>query len=174
MERQSGSDDAAGGCFHVSSGTCCCGRCAVCCFLTSHIPVTRHRSSHQGYVTEPDKWAKADPGASYLPAHPHRQLTSPFSPSIVLHFSSYVDGFSSSTMPTSLPFRDINVHASTTHYAFSSPSSPSAPTLVIDRPSGDLRLHDGKLLGAKRVSSIAGIMGIIRLRLGKNELVIPS
>jgi len=52
------------------------------------------------------------------------------------------------------------------HYAFSSPSSPSSPTLVVDRPSGDLRLHDGKLLGSKRVSSIAGILGMIKLRLG--------
>jgi hypothetical protein len=69
---------------------------------------------------------------------------------------------------TSLPFRDINVHASTTHYAFTSPSSKSAPTLVVDRPSGDLRLNDGPLLGGKRVSSIAGILGIIKLRLGKN------
>jgi phosphatidylinositol 4-phosphatase len=29
-----------------------------------------------------------------------------------------------------------------------------------------LRLHDGKLLGSKRVSSIAGILGMIKLRLG--------
>lgn len=70
-------------------------------------------------------------------------------------------------MATSLPFRDINVHASLSHYAFTSPSSPSAPTLVIDRPSGDLRLNDGALLGGKRVSSIAGILGIIKLRLGR-------
>ncbi|EAT92595.2 hypothetical protein SNOG_01100 [Parastagonospora nodorum SN15] len=70
-------------------------------------------------------------------------------------------------MSTALPFRDINVHSSPSHYAFSSPSSPSAPTLVIDRPSGDIRLHDGKLLGSKRVSSIAGILGIIKLRLGR-------
>ena len=65
-----------------------------------------------------------------------------------------------------LPFRDINVHASASHYAFTSPSSPSAPTLVVDRPSGDLRLNDGALLGGKRVSSIAGILGMIKLRLG--------
>jgi hypothetical protein len=65
-----------------------------------------------------------------------------------------------------LPFRDINIHASTSHYAFTSPSSPSAPTLVVDRPSGDLRLNDGALLGGKRVSSIAGILGMIKLRLG--------
>lgn len=65
-----------------------------------------------------------------------------------------------------VPFRDINVHASASHYAFTSPSTPSAQTLVIERPSGDLRLNDGALLGAKRVSSIAGILGIIKLRLG--------
>lgn len=70
-------------------------------------------------------------------------------------------------MRTLVPFRDINVHASTSHYAFTSPSSPSAQTLVVDRPSGDLRLNDGALLGAKRVSSIAGILGIIKLRLGE-------
>lgn len=70
------------------------------------------------------------------------------------------------TMAAVLPYRDINIHSSPSHYAFSSPSSPSAPTLVIDRPSGDIRLHDGKLLGSKRVSSIAGILGIIKLRLG--------
>lgn len=66
----------------------------------------------------------------------------------------------------SLPFRDINVHASASHYAFTSPSTPSAPTLVVDRPTGDLRLNDGALLGGKRVSSIAGILGMIKLRLG--------
>ena len=70
-------------------------------------------------------------------------------------------------MAGQLPFRDINVHASTSHYAFTSPSSPSSPTLVIERPSGDLRLNDGSLLGAKRVSSIAGILGIIKLKLGQ-------
>jgi hypothetical protein len=71
-----------------------------------------------------------------------------------------------SGMAGALPYRDINVHSSPSHYAFSSPSSPSAPTLVVDRPSGDIRLHDGKMLGSKRVSSIAGILGIIKLRLG--------
>ncbi|KAH8779484.1 SacI homology domain-containing protein [Hyaloscypha finlandica] len=74
----------------------------------------------------------------------------------------------------SLPFRDINVHASTSHYAFTSPSSPSAPTLVVDRPSGDLRLNDGTLLGGKRVSSIAGILGMIKLRLDKYIIVITK
>lgn len=41
-----------------------------------------------------------------------------------------------------------------------------AQTLVVERPSGDLRLNDGPLLGAKRVSSIAGILGMVKLRLG--------
>ncbi|KAF9735056.1 hypothetical protein PMIN03_003978 [Paraphaeosphaeria minitans] len=77
-------------------------------------------------------------------------------------------------MAAGLPFRDINVHSSPSHYAFSSPSSPSAPTLVVDRPSGDLRLHNGKLLGSKRVSSIAGILGMIKLRLDKYIIVITK
>ncbi len=68
-----------------------------------------------------------------------------------------------------VPFRDINVHASASHYAFTSPSSPSAQTLVVERPSGDLRLNDGALLGTKRVSSIAGILGMIKLRLGESH-----
>lgn len=69
----------------------------------------------------------------------------------------------------SLPFRDINVHAAASYYAFTSPSTPSAPTLVVDRPTGDLRLNDGPLLGGKRVSSIAGILGMIKLRLGERS-----
>lgn len=73
-----------------------------------------------------------------------------------------------------VPFRDINVHASTSHYAFTSPSSPSAQTLVVERPSGDIRLNDGSLLGAKRVSSIAGILGIIQLRLGNQLFPLES
>ncbi|KAL8708615.1 MAG: hypothetical protein Q9220_006551 [cf. Caloplaca sp. 1 TL-2023] len=77
-------------------------------------------------------------------------------------------------MRSLIPFRDINVHASTSHYAFTSPSSPSAQTLVVERPSGDLRLNDGALLGAKRVSSIAGILGIIKLRLDKYIIVITK
>ncbi|KAI4702883.1 hypothetical protein J4E81_001756 [Alternaria sp. BMP 2799] len=77
-------------------------------------------------------------------------------------------------MSVALPYRDINVHSSPSHYAFSSPSSPSAPTLVVDRPSGDIRLHDGKLLGSKRVSSIAGILGMIKLRLDKYIIVITK
>jgi hypothetical protein len=72
-------------------------------------------------------------------------------------------------MANLLPFRDINVHASTSHYAFTSPSSPSAPTLVVDRPTGDFRLNDGALLGGKRVSTIAGILGMIKLRLGMTD-----
>lgn len=70
-------------------------------------------------------------------------------------------------MAAPLPFRDLNLFASPTHYAFSSPSSPSSQTLVIDRPSGDLRLQDDKLPGSRRVSSVAGILGIIKLRLGE-------
>ncbi|KAL8994212.1 MAG: hypothetical protein Q9169_005758 [Polycauliona sp. 2 TL-2023] len=77
-------------------------------------------------------------------------------------------------MRSLIPFRDINVHASTSHYAFTSPSSPSAQTLVVERPSGDIRLNDGALLGAKRVSSIAGILGIIKLRLDKYIIVITK
>lgn len=70
-------------------------------------------------------------------------------------------------MSALLPFRDINVHASSTYYAFSSPSSPDAPTLLVERPTGDLRLNNGKLTGGHRVSSISGILGIVKLRLGK-------
>ncbi|KAE8355599.1 SacI homology domain-containing protein [Aspergillus coremiiformis] len=78
-------------------------------------------------------------------------------------------------MTTSLlPFRDINLHASSSHYAFTSPSSPNAPTLVVDRPTGDLRLHNGTLPGAKRISSIAGILGIIKLKLDKYIIVITK
>lgn len=77
-------------------------------------------------------------------------------------------------MSATLPFRDLNVFASSTHYAFSSPSSPNAPTLVIDRPSGDLRLNDGKLTGGNRVSSIAGILGIIKLRLDSYVIIITK
>ncbi|KAH8428631.1 putative phosphoinositide phosphatase (Sac1) [Aspergillus melleus] len=73
-----------------------------------------------------------------------------------------------------LPFRDINLHASAAHYAFTSPSSPNAPALVVDRPTGDLRLHDGPLSGAKRISSIAGILGMIKLKLDKYIIVITK
>lgn len=64
------------------------------------------------------------------------------------------------------PFRDINVTASASQYTFRSPSSPNAPALVIDRPSGDMRLVESPKAEGKRVTSIAGIMGMIRLRLG--------
>lgn len=78
--------------------------------------------------------------------------------------------------PPILPFRDVNLHASPSHYAFTSPSSPQAPTLVVDRPTGDLRLNDGPLSGAKRISSIAGILGIIKLKLGnlRSTLIYPQ
>lgn len=69
--------------------------------------------------------------------------------------------------PPILPFRDINLHASSSHYAFTSPSSPDSPSLVVERPTGDLRLNDGGISGAKRISSIAGILGIIKLKLGR-------
>jgi hypothetical protein len=72
-------------------------------------------------------------------------------------------------MAPPLPFRDINVHASPTFYAFSSPSTPTAPTLLIDRPTGDIRMTDEKKLGSHRISSIAGILGIISLRLGMSQ-----
>lgn len=77
-------------------------------------------------------------------------------------------------MAPSQPFRDINLHASSAHYAFSSPSSPTTPALVVDRPTGDLRLSDDTLLGTKRVSSIAGILGIIKLKLGQYRQPLPS
>jgi hypothetical protein len=73
---------------------------------------------------------------------------------------------SSAKMSATLPFRDINVHASPSYYAFSSPSSPDAPTLVVDRPTGDIRLNDTKITGGHRVSNIPGILGIIHLKLG--------
>jgi hypothetical protein len=69
-----------------------------------------------------------------------------------------------------LPFRDINLHSSPSHYAFTSPSSPTSPTLVISRPTGDIRLNDGSMLGTKRVSSIPGILGIIKLKLGMSSI----
>ncbi|QKX62753.1 uncharacterized protein TRUGW13939_09916 [Talaromyces rugulosus] len=73
-----------------------------------------------------------------------------------------------------LPFRDINLHSSPSHYSFTSPSTPNAPTLVVERPTGDLRLNDGSLLGTKRVSSIAGILGIIKLKLDKYIIIITK
>ena len=104
---------------------------------------------------------------------PIRQYPSRCYNSKAIAFASKISNYilhdiaiSEPTMGILLPFRDINVHASASHYAFTSPSTPSAQTLVVERPSGDLRLNDGPLLGAKRVSSIAGILGMIKLRLG--------
>lgn len=68
----------------------------------------------------------------------------------------------------SLPYRDINYSVSSNHYSFSSPSATGSQTLVVDRPSGDIRLHDGPLSGGRRISSIAGILGMIKLRLGEH------
>ncbi|KAK1624912.1 SacI homology domain-containing protein [Colletotrichum phormii] len=76
-------------------------------------------------------------------------------------------------MAPTLPYRDINVKVAPDSYVFTSPSSPDAPALVIDRPTGDLRLGDAGL--GKRVSrqsSIAGILGIIQLRLDKYVIII--
>ncbi|KAJ4290779.1 Phosphoinositide phosphatase sac1 [Collariella sp. IMI 366227] len=76
-----------------------------------------------------------------------------------------------------LPFRDINVQTASDSYIFSSPSSPNAPALCVDRPTGDIRLSDASLLSNKRVSrvmSIAGILGMIRLRLDKYIVVITK
>ncbi|KAF3909315.1 Synaptojanin-1 [Dactylellina cionopaga] len=77
-------------------------------------------------------------------------------------------------MNSLFPYRDINIHASPAHYAFTSPSNPSAPTLVVDRPSGHIWLSDKPITGAKRVTSIAGILGMIRLRLDKYLIVITK
>jgi len=77
-------------------------------------------------------------------------------------------------MSATLPFRDINVHASSSYYAFSSPSSPDAPTLVVDRPTGDIRLSDGKITGGHRVSNIPGILGIIHLKLDSYIITIAK
>jgi len=77
-------------------------------------------------------------------------------------------------MASLFPFRDVNLHASPAHYAFSSPSNPAAPTLVIDRPSGDIRLHDGKVTGSQRVSSISGVLGILRLKLDSYVVVVTK
>ncbi|KAI1404879.1 putative SAC1 protein [Hypoxylon fuscum] len=75
-----------------------------------------------------------------------------------------------------LPFRDINCHVAADAYTFTSPSSPNAPSLVIDRPTGDIRLSETTTLPKRvsRVSSIAGILGFIRLRLDKYAIVITK
>lgn len=69
-----------------------------------------------------------------------------------------------------LPFRDINLKVTNEAYVFTSPSSPDAPALLIDRPTGDIRVSQGALPAgrrATRVSSISGILGMIQLRLGQ-------
>lgn len=73
--------------------------------------------------------------------------------------------------PPNLPFRDINLLVSPLYYAFRSASSSSAPNLVIERPTGDIRLDNAAAISqAKRVSSIAGILGVIKLKLGAKLL----
>ncbi|KAF3483969.1 recessive suppressor of secretory defect [Arthroderma uncinatum] len=77
-------------------------------------------------------------------------------------------------MSSNLPFRDINLHASPRCYAFRSASSSSAPSLVIERPTGELKLENASAHGAKRISSIAGILGIVKLKLDKYIIVISK
>lgn len=77
----------------------------------------------------------------------------------------------------SLPYRDINIQAAPDCYIFTSPSSPNAPALTIDRPTGELRLNEPALLSNKRVtrvSSIAGILGVIQLRFDKYVIAITK
>ncbi|OAQ76216.1 phosphoinositide phosphatase [Purpureocillium lilacinum] len=76
-----------------------------------------------------------------------------------------------------LPYRDVNIKVTNDAYTFTSPSSPDAPALLIDRPTGDVRLADPALQAGKRasrVSSVAGILGIIQLRLDKYVIVISK
>ncbi|KAK2074057.1 hypothetical protein P8C59_008294 [Phyllachora maydis] len=82
-----------------------------------------------------------------------------------------------------LPFRDINVQVASDQYIFSSPSSPNAPALSIDRPTGDIRLLANAATAAaalgggkrvSRVSGVAGILGLISLRLDKYVIVITK
>ncbi|KYK54171.1 phosphoinositide phosphatase [Drechmeria coniospora] len=76
-----------------------------------------------------------------------------------------------------LPYRDINVRVTVDAYTFTSPSSPDAPALIIDRPTGDVRLANAGLQAGKRatrVSSVAGILGVIQLRLDKYVIVISK
>lgn len=68
------------------------------------------------------------------------------------------------------PYRDINLRVSNDAYTFTSPSSPNAPALVLDRPTGDVSLTEPSLQSSKRatrVSSIAGILGVVQLKLGQ-------
>jgi hypothetical protein len=71
------------------------------------------------------------------------------------------------------PYRDINLKVANDSYVFTSPSSPNAQALIVDRPTGDVRLSEGSLQAGKRavrVSSIAGILGMIQLRLGQSAV----
>lgn len=76
-----------------------------------------------------------------------------------------------------LPYRDINVRVTSEAYTFTSPSSPDAPALLIDRPTGDVRLADASLHAGKRatrVSSVAGILGLVQLRLGQCQQAVAA
>ena len=76
-----------------------------------------------------------------------------------------------------LPFRDINVQIAPDCYIFKSPSTPDAPALTIERPTGEVRLSDAALLSGKRVTrttSVRGILGVIQLRLDKYVVVITK
>ncbi|KAG0132819.1 putative phosphoinositide phosphatase (Sac1) [Tuber indicum] len=72
------------------------------------------------------------------------------------------------------PFRDINITTSPSRYAFGSPSSPNAPVLVVDRPSGDMRLVESPISRGKRIGNVAGVLGVIRLRLDKYIIIITK
>ncbi|KAG0124192.1 putative phosphoinositide phosphatase (Sac1) [Tuber indicum] len=75
---------------------------------------------------------------------------------------------------TNYPFRDISIIASASHYTFRSPSSPNAPALVVARPSGAMQMtHSPNTMGGKRVT-IAGILGIVHLRLDKYIVIITK
>ncbi|RPB23973.1 hypothetical protein L211DRAFT_857336 [Terfezia boudieri ATCC MYA-4762] len=71
-------------------------------------------------------------------------------------------------------FRGLSVHASPTNYIFRCPSFPDAPSLVVDRPSGNIKMVEHPVLQSKSSMSIAGILGMIRLRLDKYIIVITK
>lgn len=103
--------------------------------------------------------SNAFPSARLLTLFDFPLLLSSPQPGNMAHFSA-----------SKFPYRDINVKVASDSYIFTSPSSPNAPALVIDRPTGDVRLSEPSLQPGKRVtrvSSIAGILGIIQLRLGQ-------
>ncbi|CCX32512.1 SacI homology domain-containing protein [Pyronema domesticum] len=77
-------------------------------------------------------------------------------------------------MASVYPFRDLNITAAPTHYVFKSPSAPNAAALVVERPSGDVKMVQNPMLGGKRVTSIAGILGMIQLRLDKYIIIITK